>query len=176
MGRLKRLNNPEEFINELKIWEDNSENKFSWQEVGKIIAENTNEFYSNYDLCPKCQNERILIYGVKQSHEETQKTEQLIICRNCRSQEISNNIRILKLSIRDKNSPETLKRIEDIKDELEKKINAQVENMKKEIENRGFKYKRLPPETYDVIKKRILKEDYGIEWLIFIECNPNIKF
>lgn len=65
------------------------------------------------------------------------------------------------------NSDETLRKIAEIEDEVESKVNEILKNEKRQL---GFCHK------YWSTKKRILLEGYGIEWFTPAECNPDIMY
>ncbi|MCH5242911.1 MAG: hypothetical protein J1F67_10930 [Muribaculaceae bacterium] len=71
-----------------------------------------------------------------------------------------------------KNSDEVLKKIEEIKEELEAKIEQKL------IERDLIRYKNQLGfcHTYWGIKAEILKNEYGIKWLSPAECNPLEKY
>ena len=66
-----------------------------------------------------------------------------------------------------KNSEETLQKLAKVEKEVEEKLN---EKFKDEPQGMGFCH------TYWDAKKRILKEDYGIEWFSPAECNPTAMY
>ena len=66
-----------------------------------------------------------------------------------------------------KNSEETLQKLAKVEKEVEDKLN---EIFKDEPQGMGFCH------TYWAEKKRILKEDYGIEWYTPAECNPTTMY
>ena len=66
-----------------------------------------------------------------------------------------------------KNSEETLQKLAKVEKEVEEKLNEKFKDEPKEM---GFCH------TYWDEKKRILKEDYGIEWLTPDECNPTAMY
>ena len=61
------------------------------------------------------------------------------------------------------NSEETLQRLAEVESEVEEKLN---EIFKDDPKRLGFCH------TYWAEKKRILKEEYGIEWFTPAECHP----
>lgn len=87
------------------------------------------------------------------------------------------------------NSTEVLNWIKEHETELEEKIEKrlkEIEKKHKEIEEKrrkvlkenridiNFSPRGFNNERYDYIKKEILKNEYGIEWYTFRECNPHI--
>lgn len=71
------------------------------------------------------------------------------------------------MMIRDLNSEETLRKIAEIEDDVTKKVDEILKNEKRQL---GFCH------IYWSTKKRILLEDYGIEWITPSESNPDIMF
>ena len=196
MKGLKKLENIEELIKEIETWENPSDinrESLSWQEVIEIFKYNPDSIYFDYDKCPDCGNERIFLQ-YKIADNKGVNIKNLLICRNCKSQEIDDNIR--SLTFYDKNSPETLEKIESIKEEIEVLVERELRKRKEIIEELEKKIdeklsvdeikKHLQKKFGDEwtsyqkgierekIKKQILKEFYGIEWFSFLESNPHI--
>ena len=67
--------------------------------------------------------------------------------------------------MKDANSKETLEKISKIEKEVEQKVEELLQD---EPRYMGFCH------LYWRTKKRILKEDYGIDWLTPAESNPHI--
>ena len=65
------------------------------------------------------------------------------------------------------NSPETMEKLSIIEDEVDNR----VEEILKDVQKMSG-YCHMFWET----KKRLLKEEYGIDWLTPAECNPDIMF
>ena len=69
--------------------------------------------------------------------------------------------------IKDTNSQATLARIAAVEKEVEKKVEKILKDQPRGL---GFCH------IYWRTKKRVLSEDYGIEWLTPQECNPGVMF
>lgn len=65
------------------------------------------------------------------------------------------------------NTPETLEKLSKIEEEVDHKVD--------EILKRRATYVRVLP-LYWGTKKRLLKEEYGIDWLTPAEYNPGVRF
>lgn len=145
---------------------DNKEgNAFTWEEVLRII--NTKPFDIGVSSeCPICGKERynISYHNPQIGTSLNSKTNQNIhICENCHLQWVS-GMRQLKLPPRYGNSETSLKRIEDIGEELEKKIEDTLISMGYNDPNKlGFYY------YYCKIKRQILLDDYNIQWVYHVD-------
>lgn len=75
-----------------------------------------------------------------------------------------------------KNSPKILEQIEELNGELEKKIEEALKKELGEEDYKDLKGKLGFCHRYWAKKKKILREEYGINWYTPTECNPGVMF
>ena len=136
-------------------------------QVNTILSDDKRIFYFYMPVILNLiENDRVKIEDLDKIIRRLCEMKQTPFCKRL-AKRIHEKIILLEYGPRRNNAPEIIEKLTKIEEE----VNNRVEEILKDVPKLlGYCH------TFWETKKRVLKEDYGIEWLTPAECFPDVRF